>query len=151
MADAAKQDTYLRVKGFRVEISGGSDGKSSDTNWFRVSGGADVIETIESTVGNETYNTFTPGHSYVTPLVLEGGMTPTREGMLKWIDDQMKGKDFRRMVTVIPFNVEGKEQKAHEYHDCFVEEYTFPDLDAELHDTLTERIVIRSLRHDVKG
>lgn len=150
----ADQDKLLRTKGFKVTISNAgaaanADKANADSFWRSVSGGADVIEKIESTHGNEQFKTFTPGHSQVTQLVLEGGMTDTRKDLIQWIQDQMEGKEFRRMVTVTPLKTDGTDAPQHVYHDCFVEEYTFPLLDAENHDTLIERVTIHALRHTV--
>lgn len=155
MADSkgsvGKQDDYLRVKGFLVEVSGAQAGKVVDGNWKRVTGGAEVIEVAETTIGNDIYKTFAPGHSHITPLVLEGGMTKDRKIIYEWIKAIEDGKDFRKMITITPLSIEmGKATKKHVYHDCFIEQYEFPALDSEIHDPLHEKVVIRANRYEIQ-
>lgn len=167
-AGKASQDSLLRTKGFLVQITasaatgglaGGttaatdSAGMKADGSWSRCSGGAEMIEAIETTHsaadGKQPYNTFSPGHTYISPLILEGPMTATRKDLINWVNDQMSGKAFRRDVTITPIKIDGSTAPAHHYHDCFVEEYTFPDLNVEIHDTLSEKVTIRALWHEV--
>lgn len=147
----ANQDGYLRIKGFKVAISGeNGDGKTVDSNWRRVTGGASVVEVAETTVGGENFKTFAPGHAHVTPLVLEGCVTGARKGMLDWLNNTATGKEPRKMVTIIPIKIDGSDSKQHIYHDCLIEEYNFPELHAEAHNELAERVVIRPERYEIK-
>src|SRR2546428_3141264 len=52
MADAGVSDKFAQVKGFRVDIDGAA-GKEHDVAWEHVSGGALMIEHVETTIGSD--------------------------------------------------------------------------------------------------
>jgi len=144
------QDEYLRTKGFHVEVSDGvAKGTGEDESWLSCSGGGDVIEVAQTTLGADIYKTFAPGQTSVSALVMEGYMTSTRKGSLDWIKATAQGDPARRQVTVKPFDITGKETKAHVYHDCLIEEYTYPELSSHDHNTLKEKVTIRPERHEI--
>ncbi|MGH7295548.1 MAG: phage tail protein [Polyangiaceae bacterium] len=146
---ASEQDGWVQIRGFQVQITEGTGGtgKGEDENWQKVTGGADQIEVLETTVGNEQFKTFAPGHTGVTPLTLEGFMTATRLNMLKWIKATADGEAPRRNLTVIPIMADNSQGKQHVYNDCLIEEYTYPELQAHSHDPLVEKVTVRPEQH----
>ncbi len=146
----ADQDAFLRTKAFLVQVSGGPQEATEDGNWSKCSGGADIIEVAETTINNQQQKTFAPAHTAVSPLVLEGFVTPGRQYMLQWIDATRTGADPRRMITVIPHGIDQKPAKHHIYHECLVEEYKYPELHAHSHEMCTEAITCRPERHEIQ-
>jgi hypothetical protein len=47
-----RQGSYLRIKGFKVTISNSNSDKDVDSNWRRVTGGASMVEVVETTEGS---------------------------------------------------------------------------------------------------
>src|SRR4051812_10601763 len=125
----AAQDDFLRTKGFIVTIdTNNASGKGENESWLSCSGGGDVIEVAQTTLGSDVYKTFAPGQTTVSPLVLEGSLTADRKNMLNWIKATAAGEGPRRTVTVTPYNIEQQATKAHNYADCLIEEYVYPEL-----------------------
>lgn len=155
MADPSQEsdfgDQYLRAKGFIVSVSGGVQGTDSASNWFSITGGADVVEVCESTVGNLMHKVYNPGASTVSPLVMQGYLTKARNDMSTWINNTVSGQgDPRRLITVTPQYVDGSPAKLHNYHDCLIEEYVFPELHAHTHDPLSEKVTVRPEWHEIQ-
>jgi len=147
----ATQDDLMRTKGFIVTISENSTtGKGEKEGWLSCSGGADVIEVAQTTLGTDVYKTFAPGQTTVSPLVMEGYLTADRKAMLTWIKAIADGDPPRRQVTVAPQSIEQANTKQHNYYDCLIEEYVYPELSSHGHETLKEKITIRPERHDIQ-
>jgi len=145
----AAQDEFLRTKGFQVTISeGGATGKGENENWLSCSGGGDVIEVAQTTLGSDKHKTFAPGQCTVSPLVLEGYLTKDRQAMLKWIKATADGDPARRTVTVTPHNPDDSATKTHTYSMCLIEEYCYPELSSHDHNTLKEKVTIRPEKHE---
>jgi len=146
----ATQDDLLRTKGFIVTISENSaTGTGEKESWLSCSGGADIIEVATTTLGTDVYKTFAPGQTTVSPLSLEGYLTSDRVAMLTWIKAIADGAQPRRTVTIKPQNIEQKDTKHHNYYNVLIEEYIYPELAAQSHETLKEKIVLRAERHDI--
>jgi len=140
---SAGQDQYLKVMGFLVQIGSAGTGKGTAENWNAVSGGGQEIDVSESTVGNETYKTFVPGLTHITPLSLEGYLNASRKTTIQWITDTVAGQEPRQTVTVIPLKADGSQAKQMIYGNCLIAEYVYPNLDAHSHEALKEKITLR--------
>lgn len=147
----ATQDELMRTKGFIVTITPDSTtGKGEKEGWLSCSGGADVIEVAQTTLGTDVYKTFAPGQTTVSPLVLAGYLTPDRKAVLNWIKATADGDPPRRQVTIKPQSIEQKDTKQHNYYECLIEEYVYPELSSHDHNTLQEKITCRPERHDIQ-
>jgi hypothetical protein len=130
MAEAKTSDMFAQVRGFKVEIDGAA-GKEVDTSWEHVSGGALMIEHVETTIGGDKFHTHAPGAKSIEELTLRGAMTDLRQAMCTWINETVAGKPWKRTVTITELlSVEGgiKEGKKYVYFDCFPCGYVFPHL-----------------------
>jgi len=146
----AAQDDFLRTKGFIVTITENSTGgKGENESWLSCSGGGDVIEVAQTTLGTDHFKTFAPGQTTVSPLVLEGYLTADRKAMLTWIKAVADGEAPRRNVTVVPYSIEQQATKQHNYLDCLIEEYVYPELSSHDHNTLKEKVTVRPERHEI--
>jgi len=150
---AASQDALLRTKGFICTITEnvGASGTGENESWLSCSGGADVIEVAQTTIGTDVYKTFAPGQTTVSPLVLEGYLTADRKAMITWIQTIADGNPARRDVSISPQSIEQKPTKMHNYYNCLLEEYVYPELSSHDHNTLKEKVTIRPERHDITG
>jgi len=147
----ATQDELMRTKGFIVTITPDSTtGTGEKEGWLSCSGGADVIEVAQTTLGTDVYKTFAPGQTTVSALVLAGYLTADRKAVLNWIKSTADGDGPRRQVTIKPQSIEQKDTKQHNYYECLIEEYVYPELSSHDHNTLQEKITIRPERHDIQ-
>jgi phage tail-like protein len=137
-------DQTVQVRGFKVMIDQAGTGGDPDSSWRRVSGGAECLEVRNTSMGVDQIMTYAPGAAYVTPLVLEGGLTAKRKAMIDWINATTKGENPRRTVTIQPLDSNGQPIKSYVYGNCLIEEVTIPELHAENHTLLEERITIRA-------
>src|SRR5881296_162314 len=99
MPDQTRSDKFAQVKGFRVEIDGAGD-NAQDVAWEHVSGGALLIEHVETTIGADKHHTNSPGHKSVEEITLRGAMTDTRAALSRWINDTVNGKPWKRTLTI---------------------------------------------------
>jgi len=147
-ASSAPQDKFLRTAGFVVKIDDGTGPAGSDENWSKVSGGADVIETVESTTGPDGAPRFTPGKAFVSDLTLEGAVTSGRRALLQWLNDSAAGTgDGRATVTVAPIPCDPTEPCWHQYLRCAIVRFAIPRLIAGSLDVLEDLVVIRPERY----
>lgn len=72
---------------YRVAIIDRGGGRDVDTAWESVTGGEEMTEITETTVGSDKYQTTTPGHKTVGELTLRGAMTQNRKSVLDWVND----------------------------------------------------------------
>lgn len=79
-------DEMHATKGFKIEISGPSGGKSEDNAWETCSGGTLNIEVADASVGHDQFHVTTPGHKFVEEIQLRGPMTASRKAILDWIN-----------------------------------------------------------------
>ena len=102
MAEGATSDRFAQVKGFQVDIDG-AGGKDHDVAWEHVSGGALMIEHVETTIGADKHHTNTPGQGQVGDITLRGAMTDTRGALCQWLNlSQGPGPKPRRTVSIAP-------------------------------------------------
>lgn len=132
MAVAADSDTFAQVRGFKVEIAN-AGGKEVDTAWETVSGGALMIEHVETTIGSDKFHTHAPGHKSIEEITLRGAMTDKRAALCQWINDTVSGKAWKRTVTITPLVVAAdgtvSDGPASVFEGCFPARYAFPRLD----------------------
>jgi len=153
--DFTSADKFLRVKGFQVQFTGpdvqapAPDKTNPDADWTTISGGADVVEVSESTTGNMPYRVFTPAHATVSPLVMEGYVTKARTAVYTWMESTRTGKNPRCDITIIPFYIDQSPAKHHQYHDCLLKEYVYPELHAHGHDMCKEKITVQPEWHEI--
>jgi len=128
---AVQPDDFIRIFGFRVEISPSpqSDGENS---WKSVSGGEIIIDEN--------------GLPTVGELVLVGPLSPQRQDLLDWYHDSISGdpSSVFRTVDVTLFDREGVGVSTRTYHDAFLVEYALGELNAQEADVqLMECVVIK--------
>jgi hypothetical protein len=145
------QDDFLRTKGFIVTISDTTQtGKGENESWLTCSGGGDVVEVASATHGTDEHHKFRWGHNTVSPIQLGGYLTSDRKATLEWLKSTTAGgKSPRRTLTISPLGTNGAVTKVHNYAECLIEEYVFPELSSHDHDTLRERVTIRPERHEI--
>jgi hypothetical protein len=150
VAEATCSDQFAQVRGFSVEITGAA-GKEVDTAWESVSGGELIIETTDTTIGGDRFQTTLPGHRSVGEITLRGAMTDKRAALCTWINETVAGKPWKRDLTITELlSVDGgvKDGKAYTYFDCFPVRYVFPRVDPRIPCTELEeelRFVYRRL------
>jgi phage tail-like protein len=151
MAEANTSDKFAQVRGFQVEIDN-AGGKDHDVAWEHVSGGEMIIETVETTIGSDKFHTHSPGHRSVGEITLRGAMTDQRAALCQWINDTVKGRDWRRTLTITEIIQASGDQgprpgRTAIYFDCMITGYKFPDLRASNQTgNLIEEVTIRPLR-----
>jgi hypothetical protein len=132
MAEATCSDKFAQVRGFSVEFTGaGAGGKEVDTGWETVSGGELIIETTDTTIGGDKFQTTSPGHKSVGEITLRGAMTGKRAALCTWINETVNGKPWKRTLTITELlSVDGgvKDGKQYIYFDCFPVGYVFPHI-----------------------
>jgi len=153
MADAATSDKFAHIRGFKIEIDG-AGGKEVDTAWEHVSGGALMIEHVETTIAGDKHHTHSPGHKAVEDIVLRGAMTEKRDQLCKWINETCQGKGWKRNLTITELHqVDGavKEGKQYIYYDCFPVRYVFPHMSVT-HTTgnVVEEVHVKPIRCELK-
>ena len=144
-------DQPLRYKGFTVEISGTDNSPAEvDPSWESASGGADAIETIETTVDANGERRYAPGKAYVTELKLIGPMTKSRKALMTWMQNSASGKGELRRTVVI--TVEGPRpidpRPAYVYDGTSIARIEIPSLNAGSSDPIKEVVVLRPTRYD---
>ena len=156
MADIGTSDKFAQVKGFQVDIDG-AGGKDHDVAWEHVSGGALMIEHVETTIGADKHHTNTPGQGQVGDITLRGAMTDTRGALCQWLNlSQGPGPKPRRTVSIAPLLQLRGDQVPRPgptviYFDCEIVGYTFPCLDAtNATGNVQEEVRIRPIRMEVK-
>jgi hypothetical protein len=131
MAEAACSDNFAQVRGVIVEIDN-AGAREVDTAWEHVSGGALMIEHVETTIGGDKFHTHAPGHKSVEEITLRGAMTDKRAALCTWINETVLGREWKRTLTITELlSVDGavKPGKKYVYSDCFPVGYVFPRLD----------------------
>lgn len=122
-------DEMTIVKGFSVEIVGAT-GKEVDTAWESVSGGELVIESSNTTVGSDKFQTTSPGHKTVGEITLRGAMTDKRAALCTWINETVQGKPWKRTVSITPTGIDGPPGPTYIFLDCVLTAYAPPRLRA---------------------
>ena len=153
-AQAAVSDQFAQVRGFKVEITG-SSGKEVDTAWESVSGG-DRVFLLENQAprasGNNKFATNSPGHKSVGDITLRGAMTDGRQALCQWINDTVKGKPWKRDLTITELLSVGgalKPGKSYTFHDCFPVSYVFPRMSVtNTTGNVMEEVTFRVVRYD---
>jgi len=153
MAEAASSDKFAQVKGFRVDIDGAA-GKDHDVAWEHVSGGALMIEHVETTIGSDKFHTHAPGHKSIEEITLRGAMTDKRAALCTWINETVNGKPWKRTLTITEMlSVDGgvTDGKSYIYFDCFPCGYVFPRMSVT-HTTgnVHEEVRIKPVRCELK-
>ena len=74
-------DDVLVVLGFSVELHGAASGADADSGWESLSGGALAIEFADSSTGSDQFHTTTPGHKYISEVVLNGPVATGESGV----------------------------------------------------------------------
>jgi hypothetical protein len=153
MAEATVSDKFAQVRGFKVEIDG-AGGKEHDTAWEHVSGGALMIEHVETTIGGDKFHTHAPGHKSIEEITLRGAMTDKRAALCTWINETVNGKPWKRTLTITEFlSVDGgvKPGKQYIYFDCFPCGYVFPRLSVtNTTGNVQEEVRIKPVRCELK-
>lgn len=154
MAVAAESDQFAQVRGFKVEITNAGSGGDVDTAWESVHGGELNIETTETTVGSDQFQTTSPGHKTVGEITLRGAMTNKRAALCQWINDTVTGKPWKRMLTItelLSVNGTVKDGKQYIYHDCFPVGYVFPKMSVtNTTGNTQEEVRIKPIRCELK-
>lgn len=155
MADAATSDKFAQVRGFTVEITDPATGATeTDNTWEKCSGGGLTIEFIDSTIGSDKQHGATPGHKTVEEITLRGTLTDQRTAMVRWLNDTMSGKPWRRTLTITELiTIDGgvKPGKKYTYFECFPVGYVFPRMTVT-HTTgnVHEEVRIKPVRCELK-
>jgi len=117
-----------------------------DRGWENLAGGALVLDVTDPALGCEAFHTTTPGHKYIDEIVLRGPMTAGRKALCTWINETVKGKPWKRTLTVKEILKDGSAGKTFIYHDCFPTRYVFPKLAADGTGNLYEEVTIKPTR-----
>lgn len=153
MAEATSSDKFAQVRGFKVEIQN-AGGKDVDTAWESVSGGELIIETTETTIGSDKFQTTSPGHKSVGEITLRGAMTDGRQALCTWINETVMGKPWKRTLTITELlSVDGgvKDGKQYIYSDCFPCGYVFPRMSvSNTTGNVIEEVRIKPIRCELK-
>ncbi len=156
MAEEGVGDRFAQVRGFQVDIDG-AGGKDHDVAWEHVSGGALMIEHVETTIGSDKFQTHAPGHKSVEEITLRGAMTDRRAALCQWIDEsQTAPRPTRRTVTITEILIDPQSQamtpgRVATYFDCLITGYVFPSLAAtNVQGNVQEEVRIKPQRAQCK-
>lgn len=107
---------------------------------------------ISQDVGTPRFRTNSPGHKTVGEITLRSAMTDGRKALCTWINETVKGKPWKRMLTVTELlSVDGARKRSYNYYDCFPVRYTFPQLDATAGAGQTsEQVTFKPIRVELK-
>jgi phage tail-like protein len=83
-----------------------------------------------------------PGDLVTHGAVITRQWTPTSD-WLAWRMSVVNGQVDRRNVVVRVFDTKGHLIMKHVYLDCWVQEYTYPELHSHGHDPCTEKVTLR--------
>ncbi len=151
---ATRPDQVVRVKGFTVEISAPDGGPGEvDAAWESVHGGELIIETTDTTVGGDRFQTCAPGHKSIGEITLRGAMTDKRAALTQWLNDTIAAGPSRRTVTITEIvNAEGGAKgRRSVYFDCFPVSYTFPRLSVtNTAGNVQEEVRIKPVRMELR-
>jgi len=143
MAHAERQDQYQKATGFSVEISGAAGASSTDGSWKAVRGGGlRFSENQGVTTGADKFIQHSLGQREWEDITLIGPLTKTRQDMLKWYMNTVKGEDHRRNISIIIHGLDTKETHRYNYIDCFLTAYSLTPLDTESEQECEETIEI---------
>jgi len=153
MADATTSDKFAQVRGFRVEITQ-AEGKEVDTAWESCSGGELIIETADTTIGGDQFQTTAPGHKSVSEIILRGAMTNKRAALCQWINDTTSGKPWKRNLSVTELlSVDGavKDGSTYTYFDGFPTRYVYPRMSvSNTTGNTMEEVELKFIRMEMK-
>jgi hypothetical protein len=139
-------DAFVRKSRFLVEISGGSDPKSSGGVWLSISGGGLEFKEEAVPIGDDSLQLTTAGQGRWTDLVLRGPITGDRKDIVNWWKDMnQKGKkeDCYRTVTVSFLNRAGETVDSVSWSDCWLKEYRLTPADSNAgSEYMFEEVVI---------
>ena len=138
------QGSYLPTAGFLVQIpQDGPKGNPDDAAWLEASGGADVLDSVETTTGSDGQRRFSPGNAYVSPIVLTGYVSPKRPAMSQWILDTLAGRPPQSVhLKITPGKVGLNDPRPRVYEGCLIRAITIPALMAGSDAPLMEEVVI---------
>jgi len=146
MNDPHHNDAAVRRSRFTVEISGGSDPKSTGGVWLAISGGGIEFKDEANPVGGDSLRLTTAGQGRWQDLVLKGPMTANRKDIVTWWKDMNeKGEDTNcyRTVTITFYNRDGAEVDTISYNDCWLKEYRLTPADSRAgSEFMFEEVVI---------
>jgi len=102
--------------------------------------------------GNLHYHTTTPGQKYIDTLTLRGPLTSGRKSLSAWITNTVRGKEWKRTVTIKEAYNSGsrgkiyRHMRVYRYVDSFPVRYVFPKFSASGTGNLYEEISIKPIR-----
>jgi hypothetical protein len=144
--DPTWNDQFVRKSRFTVEISGGSDPKSTGGVWLSVSGGGIEFKEEETPTGEDSLQLKSIGQGRWQDLVLRGPLTADRKDIITWWKDMCeKGEDTNcfRTVTVNFYNRDGGDVDSVSYNDCWLKEYRLTPADSRASgEFMYEEVVI---------
>jgi len=138
MPQSPQIDKTVKVKGFTVEISGGS---AVDDMWHTCTGGGLKIELATATLGPQPLD--------VTEIKLTGYVRPPNP-IFEWVTETLAAPVApMRNITITEVMLDGSQGRKFEYFDCFLTGYDFPKLDAASGELLTETATFKPQRVEV--
>jgi hypothetical protein len=144
--DVKHNDEAQRRSRFTVEISGGSDPKSTGGVWLSISGGGLEVKDEANPTGGDSLRVTTAGQARWQDLVLRGPLTADRKDIITWWKDMNeKGEDTNcyRTVTITFFARDGAEVDTISYNDCWLKEYRLTPADSKAgSEPMYEEVVI---------
>jgi hypothetical protein len=141
-----KSDEMIKVKGFRIEITGGSGEKWEDNDWETATGGALCIEIGDSSTGGDQRPPEGSTPKFVTEITLRGPMTKSRKWIGQNINDTIAGKTPRFDLTLVEIMKDGSDGNGYNYSKCFITRYVYPRLSADGKGNLYEEVSIKPER-----
>jgi hypothetical protein len=143
------QDNVLGTSGFLVHVGDGGPAGSEDASWIAVSGGADVIDSVDTTTGSDGQHHFVPGSAYVSPIILTGYVSPNRPAMSQLILDTLAGRPPQNVpLKITPGKGTLHDPRPRVYEGCLIRAITIPLLTAGSTAPAFEEIVITATRDE---
>lgn len=146
MNDPKWNDGQQRKSRFTVEISGGSDPRSTGGVWLSVSGGGLEFKEEENPTGDDSLQLKTAGQARWADLVLRGPLSADRKDIITWwkdMNDKGEAANCYRTVTVNFYNRDGGDVDSIAYNDCWLKEYRLTPADSRAgSENMFEEVVI---------
>lgn len=144
--DPKHNDAAVRRSRFTIEISGGSDPKSTGGVWLSIQGGGMEFKEEANPTGADALRLKTAGQGRWQDLILRGPLSADRKDIVTWWkdmnDDGAPGKCYRT-VTITFYDRSGAEVDTISYNDCWLKEYRLTPADSNAgSEYMYEEVVI---------
>lgn len=128
-------DQFNRIRGFKIEISGGDPLEGNEGSWLSVShsGVKFEVENGQVTTGPDQFQNSTLGRTNWGEITLCGNLTPKRNAVKMIYMDMLQKGDagvVYRTITITTRAPDGSDIHTVAFNDCFLTSFTMSALNS---------------------